>query len=321
MKVLIYCSIFFTLFAACSVQKSVPLSANLKDQIAMLPQDALVLGYVNVHQILSSPVYQLLYDETNADIFANKSYKEFVEKTGFDLRQHMREMLFAGKPTVVDDSEGMFVALGEFEVQKISDFIKNKDWEKQLKQTSYDNFILMNTDDDFTMCFADSHHFVAGTRQLVYNWLDAFSGKTDPSEVDVQILRRIEKLPDRESMWAIMDAGTLMETAEEEGIGIAKGLKNIQSADIAFTMDESFEAFGRINCSDKEKAELVHDALRGFLSSAKLTVSDDREVVDVLNKIGVDANDSVVTTTVKLNQEELKKLLRKRKILQQIEAV
>jgi len=322
MKTALYFSIFLLLISACSVQKSVPLSVELKKQITMLSKDALVLGYVNVHQILNSPVYELLYNETAAGPFANKAYREFVKKTGFDLRENMQEMLFAGEHATTNDTRGMFVALGNFDVQKISNYIKNEDQDKKLKETNYGPFIVMSFEGDgFSMCFADSNHFVAGARQLVEDWLDIFSGQKESGEIDVRLRQRIERLSSRESMWVIMDAGILMETLEKEGIAIAKGLKNIQNADIAMTMNESLEVYSRIMCADQEKAEMVHDAIRGFVSSVKLTVSDDRDAVDVLNKIDVDSDDAAVTGKMKLNQEEIKKLLQKRNILRKIEAV
>jgi len=322
MRTTLYSSILLIFVSACSVQKTVPLSAELKKQISMLPADALVLGYVNVHQILNSPVYELLYDETEADLFANKTYKEFVEKTGFDLRENMQEMLFAGEHSAENNFKGMFVALGHFDAHKISNYIKSEDPDKKLKETNYGTYKLLHSEDDaFTMCFADSNHFVAGKHHMVQNWLDIFAGNTKSGDINVQLLQRIENLSSRQSMWMVMDAGTVMEIVEKEGIGIAKGLKNIQQADIALTMTDRFEVFSRITCTDHEKAELVYDAIRGFVSSAKLTMSDDRDAVDVLNKIDVQSADRVVIGKMDLNQEEITKLLQKRDILRKIEAV
>jgi hypothetical protein len=322
MKITLFVSIFLLFTFACSVQQSVPLSDESKQQISMLPADAQVVGYVNVHQILNSPVYKLLNEETGADPFANDSYQEFIEKTGFDLHEHMQEMLFAGKLSNAHNSRGMFVAFGNFNAQKIIDYIKTKDKEKKLQETKYGEFTILKFDDDgFTMCFADSAHFIAGEQQLVQNWLDLLSGKKEPAEMDEQLLKRIEGLYNRKSMWMIMDAGTLVESVEKEGISLAKGLKNIYQADFSMTMDESLNVLSRIICADEEKAELVQDAIRGFISSAKLTVSDDRDAVDILNKIEISSDDNAVTGKMKLNQEELKKLLQKRDMLHKVDIV
>ena len=71
--------------------------------------------------------------------------------------------------------------------------------------------------------------------------------------------------------------------------------------------------YGQGECLDAEKADLLRDAVKGLLASVKLAVSDERDVVDTINKVNVKSKKEKVIVYFKMNTEEIKKLIEKRK--------
>jgi len=71
--------------------------------------------------------------------------------------------------------------------------------------------------------------------------------------------------------------------------------------------------YGQGECIDAETADLLRDAVKGLLASVKLAVSDERDVVDTINKVNVKSKKEKVIVYFKMNTEEIKKLIEKRK--------
>jgi hypothetical protein len=92
-----------------------------------------------------------------------------------------------------------------------------------------------------------------------------------------------------------------------------KGIKNIKNGSISMDFSEQLSFYGQGECLDTEKATLLSDAIKGLLASAKLAVSDERDVVDIINKVNVQTKKEKVTVQFKMNAEEIEKLIQKRK--------
>jgi hypothetical protein len=318
MKVIFAIIIIVILCTGCSIDRAEPLSEQTIQQIAMLPQNSQVLGYVNAQQMLKSPVYELIKSESGRDPFMNEMYREFTEKTGFDLREDIVDLLFAGSFAPDEETTGLFVAFGNYNVDKLTEYIKSQDEDNELQHSSYGtHHLIVGEEKNFTMCFADDKHFVAGAREMVTKWLDQFDGKTESGKPDVNLISRIERLPNRQSMWMLIETAPFLKELENP----IKGLKNVTQAEMSIRMDESLYMYSQVTCTDDEKAQLVHDAVRGLLSSMKLAISDDRDAVDVINKIETNTEGNSVNGQMEMNQEDIKKMLQKEHTLRGVRSI
>jgi hypothetical protein len=318
MKFVFLITIFTLLLTGCSLERAEPLSDQTIQQIAMLPPNSQVLGYVNAQQMLNSPMYEFIKSESGRDPLMNEMYRELTETTGFDLREDIVDLLFAGTFAPDNESAGLFVAFGNYNVDKFTDYITSQDEDKELQHVAYGTHnLIIGNEQNFTMCFADSKHFVAGRQGMVTNWLDQYDGKTKTTKPDVQLINRIERLPNRQSMWMLVETDPFLEELKSP----IKGLKNVTQAEMSIRLDESLHMYSHVTCVDEEKAELVHDALRGLLSSMKLAISDDRDAVDVINKIKTNTEGNSVNGQMEMNQEDIKKLIQKEHTLRDIRAI
>jgi hypothetical protein len=299
------------LLAACVQERPEPLSDQMKHQLTMLPQDVDLLGYINLQQIQQSEVAKVILDSAALCMFHNKEFDEFKSAT-VSISERCQRLYFAVglNNEVKDEFNGLFVARGNFDPEKIISFIKSKHEGAEVVEETYAQFKLYRpTDEHLVFCFADQHTLIAGNDAAVKTWLD----KSVPS-ADLKLAENwrqaIGTLKYKNGFWLAMTTKNLAELIEQE-TALPKnfeGIKNIKSASFSMNFSDHLSFDGQGECLDAEKADLFRDALRGVLASAKLSVSSQRDLVDIINEVNVDSKNEKVTVRFKLGTEEIEKL-------------
>jgi hypothetical protein len=306
--------ILMVFLAACIQERPEPLSDQLKHQLAMLPQDADLLGYINLQQIQQSEVAKVIIDSASMCMFHDKEFDEFKAATGFDFRKDASELYFAvalnNEAKEEDEFNGLFVARGNFDPEKIISFVKSKHEDEEVLEETYTQFTLYRpTGKPLVFCFADQHTLIAGKAAAVKTWLDK---SVQPGDLKLaeNWLQSIESLKYKNGFWLTMTTKNLAGLIDRES-ALPKnfeGIKNIKSASFSMNFSENLSFDGQGECLDAEKADLFRDALRGLLASAKLSVSSERNLVDIINKVNVDSNNEKITVRFKLSTAEIEKL-------------
>jgi hypothetical protein len=98
---------------------------------------------------------------------------------------------------------------------------------------------------------------------------------------------------------------------ENQSVDIFSSLESVEQVNISFRLTEQFRLDSYGNFADDEKAGLFYDALKGFVAAAKLSVSDDRSAVDILNKIKIEQDGRSVRMHFEMSQEEIRKMVDK----------
>jgi hypothetical protein len=227
--------------------------------------------------------------------------------TGFDFEKDLSEVYFAA--ISIDESEksnGLFIASGSFNPDNIISYIREQDLEEELQSETFEQFTLYYFDEnDLYFCFADDKTVIGGSRQLVLSTLKNESGNSKP-----ELMPLIESLKYKNWAWITLNTKSVLSSMQDHGIyDHLPVVKSINNASIAFKMTDNLYFNGECVCSDGEKAELLKDAVKGAISAAKLSVSDDRDTIDILNRIDVDVDDNVMITNGKMTRDDIKKLV------------
>jgi hypothetical protein len=308
--------ILVVLLSACIQERPEPLSDPMKHQLALLPQDVDVLGYVNLQKIQQSQVSKLITDSADCYLFHEQELAELKSATGFDFPQDVGEVYFAlTLNEKVKGLNGLFVATGSYDPAKIVAYINLKSEDKKIIEETYNQFKIYRPAEEPTVfCFADQHTLVGGKETTVKAWLDKFNRSTGATLApDWQ--QAVESLKYKNGLWLVMTTKNLIELLEQE-TGLPKnlrGIKNIKNGSCSMDFSDRISFYGQGECMDPETAILFRDAFRGFLASAKLAVSDKRDLVDIINKISADTKKETVMVQFILKAEELEKLLRLKK--------
>ncbi len=125
----------------------------------------------------------------------------------------------------------------------------------------------------------------------------------------------MEKMRYKNGVCLTMDAQAMIHDVMDEVNHWDEGrklqaLKSVE--DLYFSMEATdeirFEGKGKF--SDAQNAELFHDAIKGMIATVKISVSGDRDAVDVFNKINIDHDGDWVTGNFKMSKEDIEKLMK-----------
>jgi len=310
-------SVIIGLFSACSPDRETVLTTEMKEQIALLPQDAGAYGYVNVQRLHRAEFARFFVDSMKKQITESAEFETFVAETGLDPEKDIHQAYFALQAG--DDKNkplGLVVASGTFDAQKIVAFLKEKDEHHKLIEEKVSEYTIYTVPEKpMAFCFYNPETLVGGEYNLVLNWLKGRDAEGSKASINPALLSELKSLKYKQGMWLSVNPDTWKAKLKDRDLKKLNALKSLTG--LGFSMDITdkvkFSAKGDFN--DEEKAKLFEEAIRGFIATGKLSVSDDREVIDILNSIKVETDDGQVMLDFKINEEEIRQLMNKQKTL------
>ncbi|MBN2089525.1 hypothetical protein JW964_07920 [candidate division KSB1 bacterium] len=298
----------FLLFSSCDKALRETMPGTTAQQIALMPATD-VLGYVNFQQIKKSDFFEMFRDSLHKDLVHNDEYLDFVDSSGFDFEKDISELFFAGKfDSSRHDMEGLAVVYGNFNPEKIMTFIAKESRHKELVATEYQNFkIYTGKDEDKAICFVDSTIFLGGDEVLVKAWLDNSIQKK--TQLASELQARLEQVKFKTDCWLVTQAADILNKLHlDEPLKEAHGLSSLKNFNLSMKLTDQINFNGEMECADAENAGLFKDAIKGFIATAKLSTSEDRETVDIINKIDVDHHQNHISVNFQFTKEDLEKL-------------
>lgn len=306
-------------FAGCDQVGQETLSSEDLQQIALLPQDANVMGFTNYQKIYQSPFFTSFVDTSFTDLLTDDEYAEFYQQTRLNLQKDIHKIYFAGK-TYFDSRkiDALLVARGNFDSEKIKTYIENHQKAEKLVHEMYGGVKFYRTVNGsgaapFLFGFFDNEFFVGGVDSLVKKWVDSKKAN-ESNPVDHALINRINRLKYKNSAWFILDAKTIFRNLADNP-GPEQMIQKIRHLDLSFDMRKKLRFSGEVGCTDAESAGLFRDAIKGAISTMKLSVTDDRELIDILNQIKVKSGDQKIKISFQMSQNDIEKLKTRRKTL------
>jgi hypothetical protein len=103
------------------VRASVP---DLPEVVRYLPANYQVVFGMNVDRFVKSPIFLKFQDQHGQEFATN--LQEFITKTGVDPTRDVHYLVAAGRTLEGHKGSGVVVAIGSFDEEKITSFIKTK---------------------------------------------------------------------------------------------------------------------------------------------------------------------------------------------------
>lgn len=296
------------LAAGCSKPTTTALPSAVDQHLAWIPQTVNGVAYFDVQSLRQSELGQALekdFSEHIARMRERRGYREMLEKAGFDVEKDLHTVLAGFHGNRHESSESFaLVATGNFDEQKIVSTINavrdslakyHEEHEApNLATETYNGKTLyvVEKHGEKAFYFPDAHTLVAGEKAWVQAIID---GKTTGESVkqNEALTALMNKLRYADQCWLVANTAETMETLSEElgARGEFKGtraVKSLQSVTLSANVGKKADLYGEAWCDNEENSKLLADAVKGALATAKLAVSDDREAVDMLNRIDVD---------------------------------
>jgi hypothetical protein len=314
MKKYIIFLLSLVLITSCSIVERESLSAEMRGQLKKLPHDANLIGHINFAKMKSSPVFDLFQKDIEDEMFQSEEYQDFLKSTGFDIEKDIHEVYFAAiSQEKIEGYSGIFIASGTFNPDKIIAYVQEQDMKKELLTETYDQFTLYYFEEEkLYFCFKDDKTIIGGSQTLVIKALTE-----ENSETDLVLMPQIKSLRYKSWAWMTMNTESILKKMQANWITERmQFVKSIRSASMAIKLTDNLYFNGECLCSDNEKAGLLKDALKGAIAAAKLSVSDDRGTIDVLNGINVETENNLLITNGEMSKNDIEKLIaQKNKVL------
>lgn len=292
------------------------MSSDMSHQLAMMPAGA-GLAYVNLEQIRSSDFYQLFLDSLNGNMDHNERMNEFVEATGVDPRKDVQEIYVALNPGKGDDEERFLaVLIGRYDPEKVIRFIEGNDQHQIASREDYNGIALFSDahGNGPSIAFVDNRQAVVGSSDWVKSWLDQNKSGKGGNTANRDLAADVKY---KNGAWMVLNAGEMVDEFMN-GMGRSPemrrfgALEAIEKVNLSFSFTDRILMDGSGRFSDAANAELFHDAIKGLLAAAKLTVSSDRDAVDVINKINITTDKNQVRINTEMTRQDLEKMIRQR---------
>jgi len=303
----------FIILAGCTRERVEPFSKSDLKYLALLPQDAHIVGAMDFSKIRNTEVYDLFKKYADHTPFESDDYELFVEKTGFNMEKDLRIIYFAGTGSeYMVKPRGIFIATGNFSPEKISAFIEEEaEDSKEIVSESYIQFKLYRLrSEDLAFSFADAQTLIGGRDSLVMKCLDRFNNE---NTVNDDLMEELSPIRYKSQAWIWMNTGKFISALPASELGNRiRSLETIKSGQMSMAMSDEIKFDGICTCGDEQNAEIIQDMVKGAIATAKLNFTDDRDSVDILNKIAVETEGNIVKITFNMTRNEIDHLLKKK---------
>ncbi len=298
-----------------------------------LPGEANVVGGLHVRRILDSPLYAKYLADKEKDL--PEEVREFQECTGVNPQTDIDRIVAAGWKNESGEGTGAVVALGRFDVSKISSYIETEAKGVTSKKVAGSTMYLLEKESKEgdegeaghegeeshegeegeeshgnsrpgALAFLGDGAIVMGDPSAVETTISNFAaGNGQGLEANAELLGRVGALRSDAALWVVGDATALSEAPQAVPGGGADGMKIPPLKSLSLTGDfapaVAIELVGE--AADPEAATQLADMLRGLVAMASMQASQKPELKDLATAISVTTEDLLVRVSARFPYE------------------
>jgi hypothetical protein len=286
---------------------------NLQDALSSIPSDCQFVFGMNVQKFVASPIYTKFKNSENRPI--GKDLAEFIETTGMDPARDISFLVVGGRSGAKMKGEGVAIAVGNFDRNKITSYIRSK---LSPAETTYGSESIMMIPEHKTdavdkgIVFLDEQQIALGDLESLKAVLDV-RGKGNQSILSNPAMGPlIGSIDANEMIWFAGDiAAAFAKTPVPTPLG--PNISFIQK--IAGTLNIGDAVVGKITAiaQDADSAIKLADVVRGFIAMGQLSGSRNPELKTMLSGLTVSQNANQVSLAVNFPAGILEKQVTDRK--------
>ncbi len=290
------------------VRASVP---DLPGIIRYLPADYQVVFGMNVDKFVKSPVF-LKFQAQHGQEFASH-LQEIITNTGVDPTRDLHYLVAAGRAGEGHKGTGVVVAVGSFDENRITNYIKSKAPSPPFEFTYTDGtHILMFPESDSGklskgVAFISSAEIALGDQDSLKALLDTRASQGQGITANPVLAPLINSLDPDEMFWFAGDAGSILAKAPTN-TPFGGSLSAIKSVVGTLNLDQAVIGKVTANARDLESAQKLTDVARGFIALGQLAGDQNPELTELLKGINVSVDKTQVSLVINFPFELLDKL-------------
>lgn len=255
----------------------------------LVPADSVALAGVKIESIRQTAVYAK-YIEPSASL----RIRELADKTGFDPRKDLYELLF-----VSDGNRGLVFARGKFSPLGL----EPKPGGDGVERMSYKGLSLMG-DDKSAVAFLNPSVAVIGPTPYLKTFLDH---RNDSNGIPAPLREHLASLRPESQIWAVTLGGSrLAGVLPQSGnmVNLNRILAGVKYSTWSLDLRTGLDVLARAAYNSEDGAKQTNDALRALLGFARLNIPNDRPgLLKALDNIQVIQEGPSVRLTAQLTNQ------------------
>jgi hypothetical protein len=296
-------------WSACeSPQRGHPLAPKVVDTIEMLPTDASVMGYLDAHALRTSEFGSFLYKENLNAIKELEPYRVMQQLLGWDPFEQIDDLYWTLNPET-DPEQGFFLlAKGDFDMETLFSSLKINSPDIKLMRQERDGHLFYEIKvQGFQIMVVDKEMMVIGQESDVISWEQAYLGtRQPPSEGPLKSrIAVLNRLQVKSGLWLWLDP-TAIELDVSSDV--------VENVVLGAEFVDRLRMHSKISCKDNEAAETISEALKGMMATLKLSATDDRQIIDLINDIETRVNENEIDLNTELTVKEFQTVMQHRGI-------
>jgi hypothetical protein len=285
-------------------QNLVILGGDGPDELAYIPQDARMVAYANIREIMSSQLRQKLRDLQTTS--PDGSQRRFQDETGIDVENDI-DYVIASSAGADGDAQGerpLMLARGRFDTARIENLIQERGG---VVEEYAGKRVLTQPDKQFTVAFVEPDLVAVGSPEAIHRAIDTKTGSANVRG-NAEVMRMVRDV----------DTGTAWAVARFDAIGarwsgaLPSQLPPINWVALTSHIDGGVRGTMHAETRDEASAQNLQDVIRGMMALARLQVAQHAELAAFVDSLELSGHDKTVTLGFSVPAEVVDSLFLKR---------
>ena len=278
------------------------------DELVYVPDDAAMVAYANVREIMDSDVRQqvrqMLAPGSSAAV--DDGQRRFREETGIDIETDIDHLVVYVAPEQGAQSHSLMLARGRFDQARIEQLLRTRGGAIE----TYEGKRIIEHS-EMAMAFVQSGLVAIGTGAAIRRSIDLVSGRGSNITVNDEFMNLVRDADDGNA-WAV---GRFDRLAGQVRLpeNLLRNLPPITYFAASGQVDEGVSARLRAETRDAQAAQNLRDVIRGFIALGNMQTSAWPELQAVLQSLQLQADDKAVVLSFVLPSSVLRALAQHRR--------
>ncbi len=286
------------------------------EALRIIPGDSVAVGSVNLASLRSSPLSGRIFEETDK-MTCDGDAARFLEDAGLDPAKDVDVVTVSVRPKQdAHDGDVLVVAEGRFDAQRIAAALVARGAKPEGTNNGV-YYLLPEEDDDHgergAVAFVAEGYAVVGNENAVKGALNAIA-RGGAGFPDTTLGSQLKRVDPAAQAWMVLDVERMSRFAQDREDGdsaiVFAAMKKMTYAGLWTTDTGDSLVIGGVALSeDAETRELLEDAIRGALASARLAAQEkDEDLVKILRQAKVSRDGEGVSFDASIPADFFEKL-------------
>jgi hypothetical protein len=271
------------------LQNLIVIGGNGPDELAYVPQDAELVAYANVRDVMDSDLRRRLFELRPDE--RDRGRRDFEASTGINVETDVDLVVASLTDSTVAPDRALILARGRFDEVRIEGVVRERGGD--VEEYGGRRLLTVPGDDrSFSLAFLEPGLVAFGSPAAVRQSIDTGSAGTDITGNE-EVMRLVRDVDDGNA-WAV---GRFEAVAGSGRLpdAVARQLPPIAWFAATGRIDSGVQGVVRAEATSEEAAGNLRELIRGFVALARLQTRENDDLAGMLNSLELGGSGSTVS--------------------------